>query len=157
MPNVRSLRRCLARPQPPRPCATLSDGYARFGRPSVLRPAPDPADKDVRGEAEADRRRAGGEALRDRVEGSMRSQVGDHPDPDRERHEAHDGEWETQATKSWQPPTCPTVRGLWPHVVARIYDPERAEAYEKLGLHTICPTIEGALHIQKVLLERESK
>ena len=44
-----------------------------------------------------------------------------------------------------------------PHVVARIYDPERAEAYEKLGLHTICPTIEGALHIQKVLLERESK
>ena len=38
-----------------------------------------------------------------------------------------------------------------------IMDPERAEAYEKLGLHTICPTIEGALHIQKVLLERESK
>ncbi|HSS62359.1 MAG TPA: TrkA family potassium uptake protein [Candidatus Limnocylindrales bacterium] len=43
-----------------------------------------------------------------------------------------------------------------PHVVARIYDPERAEAYEKLGLHTICPTLEGAHHIQKVLLERES-
>jgi len=43
-----------------------------------------------------------------------------------------------------------------PHVVARIYDPERAEAYEKLGLHTICPTIEGARHIEKVLLERES-
>jgi trk system potassium uptake protein TrkA len=42
-----------------------------------------------------------------------------------------------------------------PHVVARIYDPERAEAYEKLGLHTICPTIEGARHIEKVLLERE--
>jgi trk system potassium uptake protein TrkA len=40
-----------------------------------------------------------------------------------------------------------------PHVVARIYDPERAEAYEKLGLHTICPTIEGAAHIQKMLLE----
>ena len=44
-----------------------------------------------------------------------------------------------------------------PHVVARIYDPERAEAYEKLGLHTICPTLEGARHIQKVLLERESR
>lgn len=40
-----------------------------------------------------------------------------------------------------------------PHVVVRIYDPERAEAYEKLGLHTICPTIEGANHIQKMLLE----
>ncbi|HYM96504.1 MAG TPA: TrkA family potassium uptake protein [Candidatus Sulfotelmatobacter sp.] len=40
-----------------------------------------------------------------------------------------------------------------PHVVARIYDPERADAYEKLGLHTICPTIEGAKHIQKMLLE----
>jgi trk system potassium uptake protein len=40
-----------------------------------------------------------------------------------------------------------------PRVVARIYDPERAEAYEKLGLHTICPTIEGAQHIEKTLLE----
>src|SRR5438132_10682004 len=99
MPNVRSLRRCPARPRPPRPCATLSDGYARFGRPSVLRPAPDAADKDVRGEADADRRRARGEALRDLVEGCMGSQVGDHPDPDRERHGATEGEWETQAPK----------------------------------------------------------
>ncbi len=40
-----------------------------------------------------------------------------------------------------------------PRVVARIYDPERAEAYEELGLHTICPTIEGAKHIEKTLLE----
>src|SRR3979411_2653042 len=40
-----------------------------------------------------------------------------------------------------------------PQVVARIYDPERAEAYEKLGLHTICPTIEGAKHIEKTLLD----
>jgi trk system potassium uptake protein len=40
-----------------------------------------------------------------------------------------------------------------PRVVARIYDPERAEAYELLGLHTICPTIEGAKHIEKTLLE----
>lgn len=40
-----------------------------------------------------------------------------------------------------------------PHVVARIYDPERADAYEKLGLHTICPTIEGAKHIQRMLIE----
>ena len=44
-----------------------------------------------------------------------------------------------------------------PHVVARIYDPERADAYEKLGMHTICPTLEGARHIQKVLLEREGR
>src|ERR1700720_352485 len=41
-----------------------------------------------------------------------------------------------------------------PRVVARIYDPERAEAYEKLGLHTICPTIEGAKAIEKTLLEK---
>jgi len=40
-----------------------------------------------------------------------------------------------------------------PHVVARIYDPERADAYAKLGLHTICPTIEGAKHIQQMLME----
>jgi trk/ktr system potassium uptake protein len=44
-----------------------------------------------------------------------------------------------------------------PHVVTRIYDPERAEAYERLGLHTICPTIEGARHIEKLLLDRESR
>src|SRR5487761_950833 len=42
-----------------------------------------------------------------------------------------------------------------PKVVARIYDPERAEAYEKLGLHTICPTIEGAKAIEKTLLEKK--
>jgi trk system potassium uptake protein TrkA len=41
-----------------------------------------------------------------------------------------------------------------PHVVARIYDPERAETYAKLGLHTICPTIDGANRIEKVLLEK---
>jgi len=41
-----------------------------------------------------------------------------------------------------------------PRVVARIYDPERAEAYEKLGLHTICPTIDGAKRIEKTLLEK---
>jgi trk/ktr system potassium uptake protein len=40
-----------------------------------------------------------------------------------------------------------------PRVVTRIYDPERAEAYQKLGLHTICPTIDGAKKIQKTLLE----
>jgi len=40
-----------------------------------------------------------------------------------------------------------------PRVVARIYDPERAEAYEKLGLHTICPTTAGAKHIEKTLLD----
>ena len=41
-----------------------------------------------------------------------------------------------------------------PRVIARIYDPERAEAYEKLGLHTLCPTIEGAKLIEKALLEK---
>ena len=41
-----------------------------------------------------------------------------------------------------------------PRVVARIYDPERAEAYEKLGLHTICPTIDGAKSIEKTLTEK---
>lgn len=41
-----------------------------------------------------------------------------------------------------------------PRVVARIYDPDRADAYEKLGLHTICPTIEGARHIEQTLTER---
>src|SRR5712692_629154 len=41
-----------------------------------------------------------------------------------------------------------------PRVVARIYDPERADAYEKLGLHTICPTLEGAKHIEKTLMEK---
>ena len=41
-----------------------------------------------------------------------------------------------------------------PRVVARIYDPERAEAYEKLGLHTICPTIDGARSIEKTLTEK---
>jgi trk system potassium uptake protein len=40
-----------------------------------------------------------------------------------------------------------------PRVVCRIYDPERAEAYEKLGVHTICPTIDGAKSIEKTLLE----
>lgn len=40
-----------------------------------------------------------------------------------------------------------------PHVVARIYDPERADAYSKLGLDTICPTIEGAKHIRQLLLD----
>jgi trk system potassium uptake protein TrkA len=44
-----------------------------------------------------------------------------------------------------------------PRVVARIYDPERAEAYEKLGLHTICPTIEGAKAIQKTLLDKSNR
>src|ERR1700757_2626327 len=41
-----------------------------------------------------------------------------------------------------------------PRVGARISDPERAEAYEKLGLHTICPTIDGAQRIEKTQLEK---
>src|ERR1700716_1617092 len=38
-------------------------------------------------------------------------------------------------------------------VGARSYAPQRAESYETVGLHTICPTIEGAKHIEKTLLE----
>ena len=41
-----------------------------------------------------------------------------------------------------------------PRVVCRIYDPDRADAYEKLGIHTICPTLEGAAHIEKTLMEK---
>src|SRR5690242_13625183 len=41
-----------------------------------------------------------------------------------------------------------------PHVVTRIYGPERAETYEELGVHTICRAIEGAKHIERVLMER---
>lgn len=40
-----------------------------------------------------------------------------------------------------------------PHVVARIYDPERADAYQKLGIQTFCPTIEGSKHIHASLIE----
>src|SRR5215469_11967042 len=41
-----------------------------------------------------------------------------------------------------------------PRVVTRIYDPERAEAYEKLGLHTICPTIDASKKIEKTLTDK---
>ena len=235
----------------------------------------DAPNQDVRREAKARHSGARGELLREWIQGPVPGQVNHHPDPDCERHDAHEREWETHASKSYQarkgapeavhdPPynqpalklmiigcgrvgsqiaanmdraghevvivdrdpnafSRASTRGVltrdfkgdqvvgsdapharlaesvsWvdpvertlrragieradgfvavtegdnrnimasqiakhvykvPHVVARIYDPERAEAYEKLGLHTICPTIEGARHIEKVLMERET-
>ncbi len=38
-----------------------------------------------------------------------------------------------------------------PHVVCRIYDPIRDDAYRKLGLRTFCPTIEGATMVHRML------
>ncbi len=38
-----------------------------------------------------------------------------------------------------------------PQVICRIYDPIRAEAYEKLGLQTYCPTLEGTARILSTL------
>ncbi len=38
-----------------------------------------------------------------------------------------------------------------PRVVARLYDPRRAEIYERLGLHTIAPTIWGVIRIADLL------
>ena len=40
-----------------------------------------------------------------------------------------------------------------PRVVCRIYDPIREEAYRKLGLHSYCPTIEGAEKVRRMLKE----
>lgn len=38
-------------------------------------------------------------------------------------------------------------------VVCRIYDPIREQAYRKLGLHTLCPTTQGAAAIRDMVLE----
>jgi trk system potassium uptake protein TrkA len=40
-----------------------------------------------------------------------------------------------------------------PKVVCRIYDPIREEAYRKMGLHSFCPTIEGAALVRRMLTE----
>jgi len=40
-----------------------------------------------------------------------------------------------------------------PKVVCRIYDPIREDAYRKLGLHSYCPTIEGADKVRRMLKE----
>ncbi|MDQ6772323.1 MAG: TrkA family potassium uptake protein [Candidatus Dormibacteraeota bacterium] len=39
-----------------------------------------------------------------------------------------------------------------PHVVCRIYDPIREDAYRKIGLNSFCPTIEGAKQARQMLL-----
>jgi trk system potassium uptake protein TrkA len=38
-----------------------------------------------------------------------------------------------------------------PHVVCRIYDPIREDAYRKLGLNSFCPTIDGAETVKRML------
>ena len=40
-----------------------------------------------------------------------------------------------------------------PKVVCRIYDPIRESAYRKLGLHSFCPTIEGAAIVRRMLTD----
>lgn len=42
-----------------------------------------------------------------------------------------------------------------PKVVCRIYDPIRERIYQKLGLQTYCPTLEGVRHIEKLLGDGE--
>lgn len=46
------------------------------------------------------------------------------------------------------------VRFKVPKVVARIYDPIRAQAYAELGLHTICTTCVGAGLICDTILDK---
>lgn len=38
-----------------------------------------------------------------------------------------------------------------PRVVARIYDPIREAAYQKMGLSSFCPTIEGSRQIREMI------
>jgi trk system potassium uptake protein TrkA len=42
-----------------------------------------------------------------------------------------------------------------PHVVARIYDPERSSMYREFGIATVCPTTVGARLMSGALLEHE--
>lgn len=42
-----------------------------------------------------------------------------------------------------------------PKVVARIYDPIRAEAYKRLGIETYCPTTFGAMIIRNTIEGKE--
>lgn len=44
-----------------------------------------------------------------------------------------------------------------PRVITRVYDPERETVFNKLGLHTICPTTLAVEKIKDFLVERESK
>jgi trk system potassium uptake protein TrkA len=41
-----------------------------------------------------------------------------------------------------------------PKVICRIYDPEREEAYRRMGLSTLCPTVEGTQKIRHMIGER---
>jgi trk system potassium uptake protein TrkA len=41
-----------------------------------------------------------------------------------------------------------------PRVIARMVDPEREAVYRKLGIHTLCPTLDSARAIQTRLLEK---
>ena len=41
-----------------------------------------------------------------------------------------------------------------PRVIARMVDPEREAVYRKLGIHTLCPTIDGAKAIATRLTEK---
>jgi len=42
-------------------------------------------------------------------------------------------------------------------VIARVYDPNRARAFEELGLNIICPTISSAEVLKKFLLKKEEE
>lgn len=41
-----------------------------------------------------------------------------------------------------------------PKVIARMVDPEREAVYRKLGIDTLCPTLDGAKSIEAHLLEQ---
>ena len=41
-----------------------------------------------------------------------------------------------------------------PKVIARMVDPEREAVYRKLGIDTLCPTLDGAQSIESHLLEK---
>ena len=40
-----------------------------------------------------------------------------------------------------------------PHVVCRIYDPVRAEAYRRMGMNSFCPTNDSAARVRTMLAE----
>ncbi|MHB0869199.1 MAG: potassium channel family protein [Chloroflexota bacterium] len=42
-----------------------------------------------------------------------------------------------------------------PMVIARIYDPGRADIFDKLGLKTYCPTLVGARLLHEMILGKE--
>lgn len=42
-------------------------------------------------------------------------------------------------------------------VIARVYDPNRAKAFEEIGLNVLCPTIGSAEYLKNFLLKPEEK